>query len=234
MIDLKVALIHATQLAIQPVNAAFRQLWPQAKCINVLDDGLTSDLVSAGSLNDAMVARMVSLAKYSQSAGAHGILYTCSAFGDAIDAAKKTVALPILKPNEAMFDEAIDKCEKLGGPRRIGLLTTFLPASKTMRDELVAAISARNLPIQIDSACDPKAMEALNSGDAEMHDKLILDLARKLSTCDVLLLGQFSMARSQNLVADVVPKTVLSSPDSAVRRLKAMLAHFDQSSHLII
>lgn len=227
MIDLKVVLIHATQLAVQPVNAAFKQLWPQVKCMNVLDDGLTSDLVSAGSLTDAMVARMVNLAKYSQSAGAHGILYTCSAFGAAIDEAKKTVALPILKPNEAMFDEALDMCEKLGGHRRIGLLTTFMPASITMRDELETAVCARNLPIQIDSACDQKAMEALNTGDATTHDQLVLDLARTLSTCDVLLLGQFSMARSQNLVANAVQKAVLSSPDSAVRRLKAMLAHFD-------
>jgi aspartate/glutamate racemase len=224
MIELKVVLIHATELAVKPVSTAFQQLWPQARCMNVLDDGLTSDLIRAGSLTDSMVARMVSLAKYSQSAGAHGILYTCSAFGAAIDEAKKTVDLPILKPNEAMFDEALDICEKLGGRRRIGLLTTFKPASVTMRDELEVAIHARNLPVQVESACDQKAIEALNVGDVGMHDQLVVDLARTLVECDVLLLGQFSMARSQKLVADATQKTVLSSPDSAVRRLKSMLA----------
>jgi aspartate/glutamate racemase len=227
MIELKVVLIHATELAVKPVNTAFQQLWPQARCMNVLDDGLTSDLIRAGSLNDSMVARMVSLAKYSQSAGAHGILYTCSAFGAAIDEAKKTVDLPILKPNEAMFDEALDICETLGGLRRIGLLTTFKPASVTMRDELEVAIRARNLPVQIESACDQKAMDALSIGDVGTHDQLVVDLARTLVECDVLLLGQFSMARSQKLVAEATQKTVLSSPDSAVRRLKSMLAHAD-------
>jgi aspartate/glutamate racemase len=224
MIELKVVLIHATELAVKPVSTAFQQLWPQVRCMNVLDDGLTSDLIRAGSLTDSMVARMVSLVKYSQSAGAHGILFTCSAFGAAIDEAKKTVDLPILKPNEAMFDEALDICEKLGGRRRIGLLTTFKPASVTMRDELEVAIHARNLPVQVESACDQKAIEALNVGDVVMHDQLVVDLARTLVECDVLLLGQFSMARSQKLVAEATQKTVLSSPDSAVRRLKSMLA----------
>lgn len=224
MIDPRIALIHATQLAVPPVAAAFEQLWPQAQRMNLLDDRLATDLASAGSLNDVMVTRLLSLAQYAKTYGAHGILFTCSAFGPAIDEVKRTIGLPTLKPNEAMFDEALDICAQLGGARRIGLLTTFAPAAKAMHDELLAAIAQRNLVVQIDGACALGAMAALNAGDAASHDRLILESARTLATCDVLLLGQFSMARAQNAVAEAIGKPVLTSPESAVRRLKAALA----------
>lgn len=224
MIDSRISLIHATQLAVSPVAAAFERLWPQAQRMNLLDDRLATDLASAGSLNDAMVTRLLNLAQYAKTYGAHGILFTCSAFGPAIDEVKRTIGLPALKPNEAMFDEALDICAQLGGARRIGLLTTFAPAVKAMHDELQTAIAQRNLLVQIDGACALGAMEALNAGDAASHDRLILEGARTLAICDVLLLGQFSMARAQSGVAEAIGKPVLTSPESAVRRLKVALA----------
>lgn len=153
--------------------------------MNLLDDSLATDLASAGSLNDAMVTRLLSLAQYAKTNGAHGILFTCSAFGPAIDEVKRTIGLPALKPNEAMFDEALDICAQLGGARRIGLLTTFAPAVKAMHDELQTAIAQRNLLVQIDGACALGAMEALNAGDAASHDRLILEGARTLAICDM-------------------------------------------------
>jgi hypothetical protein len=56
-----------------------------------------------------------------------------------------------------------------------------------------------------------------------LHDQLVLARAKTLADCDVIMLGQFSMARSQSMVAEVIGKTVLSSPDSAVLKLKKML-----------
>lgn len=223
MIDPKISLIHATPLAMKPITTAFESLWPQAQLMNLLDDRLGQDLAQAGSLNDVMVTRMVSLAQYAKTSGAQGILFTCSAFGAAIDEAKHVVGLPTLKPNEAMFDEALDICALSPQACRIGLLTTFAPAEKSMYEELVAAKEQRGVSVQIVSACAHGAMEALNAGDATKHDQLIIQSAKTLPPCDVLLLGQFSMSRAQHAVADAMKLPVLSSPESAVRRLKAEL-----------
>ncbi len=223
MTNPRIALIHATPLAVQPVAEAFKQLWPQARLANFLDDSLAPDLAEAGSLNATMITRFIGLAQYAKTYGANAILFTCSAFGPAIDEARQAVGLPTLKPNEAMFDEALDLCERLGGPRRIGLLTTFAPSSISMREELLAAIRLRGLDVQVDGACADGAMAIYNAGDAATHDRMIFDSARALAACDVVVLGQFSMARAQKGVADVVGKPVLTSPESAVRRLKAVL-----------
>jgi hypothetical protein len=226
----KIALIHATPLAIQPVAMAFDLQWPTVQRMNLLDDRLSQDLAAAGSLTGEMVARMAGLAQYAKTWGAHGILFTCSAFGPAIDEVKRTIGLPALKPNEAMFDEALDICVQLGGQRSIGLLTTFAPAAQPLREELLVAAHQRNLNIQVPSECALGAMEALNTGDAAAHDRLVVACARALASCDVLLLGQFSMARVQKLVEDATSKPVLTSPASAVRRLHMALGQ--TNSHL--
>lgn len=208
---------------MQPVTEVFAALWPQAKCRNLLDDSLSSDLQSQG-LTTAMVDRMVGLAGYVKDQGAQAILFTCSAFGPAIDAAKRAYNIPILKPNEAMFDEALDLCEQMGKSCRIGLLTTFAPAAMSMQDEFQEAIDQRRLSVVVESACAVGALEKLNAGDSQTHDRLLLETATAMPTCDVYVLGQFSMARSQSLVQESLQKTVLTSPASAVRRLQSALA----------
>src|SRR5262245_32525224 len=100
----RIALIHAMQLAIDPVVSAFRDLWPAATVTNLLEDSLAPDLAVAGSITPAVIERFISLARYSERCGANAILFTCSAFGVAIDEAKRAVGIPVLKPNEAMLE----------------------------------------------------------------------------------------------------------------------------------
>lgn len=223
MIESRISLIHATPLAMQPVAEAFKRLWPQARCRNLLDDSLTGDLQEAGGLTPGLIQRMVGLVDYVHAHGAQGVLFTCSAFGPAIDAAKRAHAIPVLKPNEAMYDEALALCKAMGGLRRIGLITTFAPASVSMAHELQEAIAAWHLPVSVESRCADGALEHLNAGDVARHDHLVIDAAQKMPACDVYLLGQFSMAGVQDALADVLQKPVLTSPSSAVAALKTAL-----------
>ncbi|MEK7346641.1 MAG: hypothetical protein AAB176_13225 [Pseudomonadota bacterium] len=220
MIDSRIALIHATPLAVRPIAAAFEANWPQAQLMNLLDDTLSSDLAKAGSLNQAMVQRIGDLASYAKAQGVHGILFTCSAFGAAIDVAKQTVGLSMLKPNEAMFDEALDVCSKLTHAGRIALLTTFAPAGASMQEELQAEATKRGLEVHIENICIASAMDELNAGNGAVHDALIVAGARMLPACDVYLLGQFSMARAKLSMENALRAPTLTSPDSAVRRMK--------------
>jgi len=219
---LRVALVHATPLAMQPIASSFSKVWPEANCMNVLDDCLSKDLARDGGMTPAMMARVIEIASYAKGCGAQAVQFTCSAFGPAIDEASKKVGLPVLKPNEAMFDEAIAICAGRKDAR-VGLLTTFEPATASMSEEWAEATANLKVKPAFVTACAKGALEALNAGDPGLHDQLVLARAKTLSDCDVIMLGQFSMARSQSMVAEVIGKTVLSSPDSAVMKLKKML-----------
>ncbi len=203
-----------------PVADAFGRGWPEADCMNLLDDRLSADLASAGALDAALSRRFVDLALYATRAGARGILFTCSAFGPAIEAAAAAARVPTYKPNEAMFEQALAQPARGGAALRIGLLSTFAPSVLPMRDELRAMAAARGVPIELTTACADGALEALRAGDADAHDRRVEQAADALGHCDVVMLGQFSMAPARQRVMDRIGREVLSSPDSAVRRLR--------------
>ncbi len=213
----RIALIHAVKVAIAPVEEAFARLWPQATRMNLLDDSLSVDRARDGTLTAAMVARFETLARYAAGTGADGILFTCSAFGPAIEAARRALSIPVLKPNEAMFAEAF------AAGQRLGLLASFDPSIAPMAEEFTAMARARQSRAQLVTACAAEAMPALNRGEAAVHDALLADKARSLEDCDAIMLAQFSTARARAAVEAATGRPVLTSPDSAVRAMRAAL-----------
>ena len=118
----RIALIHALAHSVAPINEAFARDWPRALRMNLLDDSLSADLARDGrGLDAAMHERFQRLAQYAVDTGAEGILFTCSAFGACIEAvAKRHAALPVLKPNEAMVEEAVQALHEAGPGAQLG------------------------------------------------------------------------------------------------------------------
>jgi len=216
MSEPRIALIHAMQLAIDPVVDAFRRLWPQARVTSLLEDSLAPDLAAAGSITPAITERFVALARYSERCGADAVLFTCSAFGAAIDEAKRSVGIPVLKPNEAMLEDA------LAVGSRVALLTTFEPSIPSLNAELQELALNRGIQLEIRTRAVPAAIAALQQGRGAEHDRLIAAAAAEIGSCDALVLGQFSMARAAPGIPVSPGRKVFTSPQSAVNRLKQM------------
>ncbi len=209
----RVTLIHAVAVAIEPIASAFATLWPEARCTNVLEDSLSGDRAAEGELSDRMSLRINALADYAVLAGAEGILFTCSAFGPAIEQAARRLPVPVLKPNEAMFVEA------LAAGRRIGMLATFGPAVATMEAEFREAAAAAGVDARIETILVEGAVEALRAGDTEAHNRLVAQQAAELADCDAVMLAHFSTSRARAAVEEALGRTVLTSPAAAVTAL---------------
>lgn len=110
----RIALIHATPVAIGAIVSAFKRLWPQALTTNLLEDSLAADLAAEGKLTAKMIERFVTLGRYVRGCGADAILFTCSAFGPAIEAIQAALDIPVLKPNEAMLEQALAAGSRIG------------------------------------------------------------------------------------------------------------------------
>lgn len=214
---MRIALIHALKHSIPAIEAAFFRLWPEAALANLLDDSLSADLAREGRLTEAMHQRFLTLARYAASCGADGILFTCSAFGPCIEAAARDLApLPVLKPNEAMIEEAV----ALAGPNgRVALMATFAPTLVSMPAEFTAAAPGMTLvPCLAEGA-----LAAMDRGDLAGHDQAAARAAASLPDVDVVALTQFSLSRASDMVATASRKPVLTTPDSAVRKLQRLL-----------
>lgn len=205
-------------VAIPPVLDAFRTGWPDAEVESLLDDGLTPALARESGLTPRIVQRICDLASYAARTGADGILFTCSAFTPAIDVAKRLVAVPVLKPDEAMYAAALD------AGRRVGVLATMSAAAPTAEGQIMAAAAERGRPVEVRTAAVPEALRALEAGNGALYDRLVAEAAHRLAAdVDVLCLAQFSMARARPAAQAAVRVPVLASPAAAVARLKAVL-----------
>ena len=201
---MRITLVHALKHSIVPIEASFAKLWPEARLMNLLDDSLSADLARDGGLSDAMTERFLGLGRYA--AG------TCSAFGPCIEAVARAHApMPVLKPNEAMIEQAVER------GRKVGLLSTFPPTLVSMPPEFPASI-------QIVPKLVEGALAALDRGDRATHDRLVVEASKDLRDCDLIALAQYSMAPAAAAVAEATGRPVLTTPDSAVEKLKKMLS----------
>ena len=220
----RIALIHATALAVDPIQAAFARHWPQARRMNLLDDSLSTDLAREGSLTESMIQRFMDLALYARASGCSGILFTCSAFGPAIEAAARASAIPTLKPNTAMFEQALATPVK-GRPIKIGLVASFQPSIASMREELLDMARLHRMAIDLRTVFAAHAMDDLAQGRDEDHHRRVAQAAQQFDDCDVVMLAQFSMAAAAAQVHAAIGCRVLSSPDCAVLALQKRVAH---------
>jgi Asp/Glu/hydantoin racemase len=209
---MRITLVHALKHSIVPIEASFAKLWPDARLMNLMDDSLSLDLARDGGLSDAMTERFLKLGRYAAGTGSDAILFTCSAFGPCIEAvAREHAPMPVLKPNEAMIEQAVAQ------GRRIGLLSTFPPTLASMPREFPASI-------EIVPKLAEGAMAALDRGDRAEHDRLVVEASKDLRDCDLIALAQYSMAHAAAQVMQASGRPVLTTPDSAVLKLKELLA----------
>jgi Asp/Glu/hydantoin racemase len=210
----RVALIHALAHSPAPINDALARDWPQCRRMNLLDDSLSVDLAASPTgIDEAMTARFIALADYAVNCGADAILFTCSAFGPCIEAvARRHPNRPVLKPNEAMIEDA------LASGLRIGLVATFAPTLRSMPREFPPSF-------ELDVELADGALAALDRHDLASHDRLIADASQRLAErgCRAIALAQFSMARARGAVETRCALPVFTTVDSAVRALRRRL-----------
>ena len=214
----RISLIHALRDSIAPANEAMAQGWPDARVVNLLDDSLSADLAAHhGRLDAAMIERFVRLGRYAGDTGADGILFTCSAFGVAIDAVKAALPIPVLKPNEAALELALE------AGARIALLATFPATIPSMTHELETRARDNGIVPTIMTRVVDGALAALQAGDAPRHDALIAAAAAGFGSADALILTQFSMARAASRIPDAGRRRLITTPDSAVAMLRRLV-----------
>ena len=213
----RIVLLHGTPVAMVPIQQAFATRWPEAEIVDLLDASLSIDRAKDHDLTPRMFERFMELGGYAHRIGADGILVTCSAFGPAIERMGRELPIPVLKPNDAMFQAALSR------GTRIGMLATFAPSVLTMTNEWDEFVREAGSKATLRTIVVDGAMDALRKGDAETHNQLVAARAPELADCDAIMLAHFSTSRAYERTCAAVKTPVLTSPDSAVDRMREMV-----------
>lgn len=196
---------------------AFAEDWPEARTSNILEDGLFEWVRATGGVVPEMYDAFQTLTRYAVGRGAEGILYSCSAFGECIDACIPEFDIPMLKPNDAMIEKALDQGS------RIAVVATVAATIPTIAVEIEDMASAKGQAVELVPYVVGGAFDALAGGDAALHDRLVAEASAEIKDCDVITLAQFTLSRAAPAVAAVTDIPVFNSPGAAVAKMREML-----------
>jgi Asp/Glu/hydantoin racemase len=213
----RIFLVHPTALAMAPIDDAFKTLWPEADILNVLDESMYADIPQDGALSAAMYGRVASLLSHCAHSGADGILFSGSTFGPAVDAARKSIRVPVLRPEEAMMDQAVAAGDS------ILLVCTAKRAMPVVRSTLDDAAARAGRRPRIAELWIKGARDAITSGDFETHDRMIAEQVMATEDHEVIVFGQLSMVPSRVPMGRDLLRRIVTGPDAAVARMRALV-----------
>ncbi len=182
---------------------------------HISDETIIKSILKHGGLTKYAARRICTHAAAAEESGADIIQFTCSSVTPVIESASSLIDRPILSVDGPMALEAVS------GYGRIGVTATNPGTLRPSTDLLINTAEKLGKKVNITPQLCEGAYAALFSGDAETHDRIVLENLKKLSeSCDVIVLAQASMSR----VADLIPEEerkipVLSSPRPAITEL---------------
>lgn len=214
------ALVH-TSATLVPVFAALcKAKLPNVDRFNIVDDSLVRAIGARGSLTADIARRVEAYITSAEAGGADQILVTCSSIGPAVEASAPFCSVPVLRVDQPMADQAV----QIG--TRVGVIATLPTTLNPTADLVVRRARAAGRKIELTSRLCEGAFEALMSGDAAKHDRMVAEALRSLVTqVDVILLAQASMARVVETLAESDrPIPILASPPIAIDFLATQMA----------
>ena len=98
----RIAFIHTVAMLVERFRPRFQSALPDTDCFHMLDESVLQDLIRHGP-SPGITRRIVTLAQMAADAGAELIVFTCSSTSPAIDTARQTVGVPILKIDDPLY-----------------------------------------------------------------------------------------------------------------------------------
>jgi Asp/Glu/hydantoin racemase len=212
-------LIHTSATLVPVFGQLCKEKLPGVNVFNIADDSIVKCIMAAGSLTPTIARRVASYLESAELAGADYIMVTCSSIGPAVEAAAKSIGVPVLRVDQPMADKAV------ASGKRIGVIATLRTTLEPTADLISRRAVAAGKQIELTSKLCEGAFDALMSDDAATHDAKVSATLKELSTqVDVIVLAQASMARVvETLKAEDKRVPILASPSIAVEYLAGIL-----------
>ncbi len=215
----RVALVSSTRAVFGPMEAAFREVFPEAHILHLLDETLLEDFRREGGLSPHSRHKALQMALTAQEAGVDGILVTCSTLSPSVDDFRPFVRIPIIKIDEPVIEEVVQKADT------VGLLATAETVLKSVEPLVMkkAVDSGRKISIHPFIKGD---VWPLRQKDPSAFYRSIAEAATKAALeCQAVILTQVSIAPGRDYVEEKLRSKIYASPTYAVQTLRKILSH---------
>ncbi len=213
----KVAIIHTSLVSHEYLNNLFKQIMPEVKVYNIVDDSLLDEVKTNGHITSNIINRMCKYYDAAASLGVDLILNQCSSVGESAEIAAKTVNVPVLRVDEPMAKRAVE----LG--TRIGVVATVDSTVAPSCNIVKRKAAEMGKQVEIVPYLVHGAMDVLMKEGQKRHNELVLATVKKCAEeCDVIVLAQGSMVVLLPELTEI-KKPVLTSPKLAVETIRKML-----------
>lgn len=214
----KLAFIHTLGTLAGTFRDLSKQVLPEMEVAHLVDETLLKEILAAGVPTPRIRRQVLHLVSSAEDWGAELVIVTCSSVSQVVDQVQPFVGVRVMKIDEAMADRAVQT------GRTIGVMATAVTTLGPTSNLVLARAGLAQKQVDVRSVLCEGAYPALLAGDLQTHDNIIRAYLKELiSSVDVVVLAQASMAHAvENLDSDgKVP--VLSSPRLGVERAREIL-----------
>lgn len=211
-----VALFHTRMRTVDMLGRELSVHLPNVYRFNILDETIFAETVQRG-LTPRVLSCMVHHFQRAEQMKAHVILNTSTIVEPAIPTCRKFVSIPILRINEPMCEQALIE------GHRVCVLGSLDQTIECVADLLQEVAARRGHEVQILKKCVPKAVEQLDMGDWDAHNRLVVGAVHDLADrCDAIILAQLSLQPLLPALKQETDVPVFGSAESIVAKLTAM------------
>jgi hypothetical protein len=214
-----VVAVYTSRGNVEDFARQFAASLPGVRLINLVDDSVIPDIMTAGGVTPAIAKRLLLYFLAAESMSPDLILMTCSSAGEVVDLGRQVIgAVPLLRIDEPMAAEAVRSADRVGVLAT--LPTTLDPTSRLIRQQ--AAMLGK--PVSVEDGLAEGAFQVLRQGQPGKHDEMVVEAAVRIAgRVDTFVLAQASMARVEATIRERTGKPVLSSPGLCLQHLRTLL-----------
>ena len=214
----KIVLLQTSMVSFDVFNALFKELIPEARVSNLVDEDLLDTLNRNRGITPSIIQRIVQYCIFAEAAGADMIFSQCSSTRKGIECARQMVKIPIVMVDDGMSEKAVAMGCK------IGVAATAAATLQPTASALSQAAEKAQKKIELKTYLADGALDVLmKEKNRAKHDELVLDLLKQAEKeNDLIVLAQGSMVTLEPLLSQVkVP--VLTSPRIGVQKARQIL-----------
>ncbi len=210
----RIALISSTRAVFASLETAFKDEFPEAQILHLLDETLLEDFRRDGGISPRSRRKALEMAVTAQGAGVDGILVTCSTLSPSVDDFRPFITLPIVKIDEPVIKKVVRVAEK------IGLVATAETVLKSVEPLVMEKARQNSRKVSLRKFVKGDLGPMLQRNADAFYGEIGKVASQAARECDAVILTQVSIAPGRDYVAKELQEKVYASPAYAVQEIR--------------